>query len=559
MNKRISFSLFFAASLFLWGCASFSGSASGGVMMSREERLRIKVLIGEGKRFFEQEEYTLSREIFRSIVKDYPEHKTAQKYLQQIEIRLGDWIAGLERALQNQQWKEARLFITKIESLEPDHPQLSAFKLALAEKERLDVELKKKNVKKYLEEARKLADENEIIEAIRLLRRVLFFEPGHQNATELLRTLEVKLKRKMEDDFESLLYTNVKEPINQGIEKYLSSEFQETINLLEVIQRSFPNLTLEDVVKKATRHLLDREEAEKLYRSAQKSIKKDRNSEALPELDQAMGLDSERLDIYQLWVETKGRVGQTNLSSEIQAANRLIQQGQWVAALEKLQSILLRYPFEKNVIDRVKDVVSDQMKLSREILDKERFKKEQADLYMTMEKFQEAIREYCKLIYHEPTNQKAVAQIRNIYIKIEQKEKMRKVHEGEEKARRKQQEEQIKKLLSDAEALFDKGAYDKAKELVMEVLDIDSGNEKALALMQKIRDRTTVRELTPEERKVVEALYQKGLVYYAEKRYEEAVIQWRKVLQLDPEHKKAMLNIEITQRKIDELKGTDTE
>jgi len=381
MNKRISFSLFFAVSLFLWGCASFSGSASGGVMMSREERLRIKVLVGEGKRFFEQEEYTLSREIFRSIAKDYPEHKTAQKYLQQIEIRLGDWIAGLERALQNQQWKEARLFITKIESLEPDHPQLSAFKLALAEKERLDVELRKKNVKKYLEEARKLADANEIIEAIRLLRRVLFFEPGHQNATELLRTLEIKLKRKMEDDFESLLYTNVKEPINQGIEKYLNSEFQETITLLEVIQRSFPNLTLEDVVKKATRHLLDREEAEKLYRSAQKSIKKDRNSEALPELDQAMGLDPERLDIYQLWVETKGRVGQTNLSSEIQAANRFIQQGQWLAALEKLQSILLRYPFEKNVIELVKDVVSGQMKLSREVLDKERFKKEQADLY----------------------------------------------------------------------------------------------------------------------------------------------------------------------------------
>ncbi|HLD28924.1 MAG TPA: hypothetical protein VJC03_01180, partial [bacterium] len=370
---------------------------------------------------------TLAREIFRSIVRDYPEHRTAQKYLQQIEIKLGDWIAGLERALQNQQWKEARSLIDKIEVLEPEHPQLTAFKMALAEKERLAADLRKKNVKNYFEEATKLGEQNEIIEALRLLRRVLFFEPGHQKALELLRTLEVKLKRKMEDDFESLLYTNVKDPIHKGIEQYLNSEFQESLVVLENIQRSFPNLTLEGVVKKATQHLLNREEAGKLYRSAQKLIKKERNGEALSELEQAMEFDPEQLDIYQLWAETRNRVGQTKLSSEIQAANRLIQQGLWVSALEKLQVILVRYPFEKNVVELIKDVVSSQMKVSREVLEKEKFRKEQAELYITMGKFQEAIREYCRLIYHEPANQKAVVRLKDIYVRIEQEEKRRKV------------------------------------------------------------------------------------------------------------------------------------
>jgi tetratricopeptide (TPR) repeat protein len=51
--------------------------------------------------------------------------------------------------------------------------------------------------------------------------------------------------------------------------------------------------------------------------------------------------------------------------------------------------------------------------------------------------------------------------------------------------------------------------------------------------------------------KEVEIQYLRGIVSYTDGKYEEAIKSWKKVLELDPKHEKAIMNIDKAKRMIE--------
>ena len=62
-----------------------------------------------------------------------------------------------------------------------------------------------------------------------------------------------------------------------------------------------------------------------------------------------------------------------------------------------------------------------------------------------------------------------------------------------------------------------------------------------------MKEEETRIEVDPE---IIEGYYKQGIVYYSQGKYQEAIIEWKKVLALDPTHEKAQKNIKKAQEKL---------
>lgn len=88
--------------------------------------------------------------------------------------------------------------------------------------------------------------------------------------------------------------------------------------------------------------------------------------------------------------------------------------------------------------------------------------------------------------------------------------------------------------LREAQSLYIKKQYNKAIKLLDKVLNIDPKNNDASILKKEIKARR--KESTKSK---VEKHYTKGLQYFANKKYNEAIAEWKKCLKLNPKHKDA--------------------
>ena len=64
---------------------------------------------------------------------------------------------------------------------------------------------------------------------------------------------------------------------------------------------------------------------------------------------------------------------------------------------------------------------------------------------------------------------------------------------------------------------------------------------------EKVEEEEIEIKVDPE---IVEGYYKQGIVYYSQGKYQEAIIEWKKVLALDPTHEKAQKNIKNAQEKL---------
>ena len=62
-----------------------------------------------------------------------------------------------------------------------------------------------------------------------------------------------------------------------------------------------------------------------------------------------------------------------------------------------------------------------------------------------------------------------------------------------------------------------------------------------------MKEEETRIEVDPE---IIEGYYKQGIVYYSQGKYQEAIIEWKKVLALDATHHKAQKNIQKAQEKL---------
>ncbi len=102
---------------------------------------------------------------------------------------------------------------------------------------------------------------------------------------------------------------------------------------------------------------------------------------------------------------------------------------------------------------------------------------------------------------------------------------------------------QIKTLVEDGIARYERGEYSAAKDLFHQAQRLDPGNRTAAEYLAKIKSAltTTVRESDPI---TANEFYLKGIQAYTRKDYELAIYYWEQCLYYQPDHPKAGPNIE---------------
>lgn len=96
-------------------------------------------------------------------------------------------------------------------------------------------------------------------------------------------------------------------------------------------------------------------------------------------------------------------------------------------------------------------------------------------------------------------------------------------------------------LIEEGKSEFLTGHYLKAKEMFLQVLAEDSQNPIALDYYKRVQDRIDAK---------VEEHFNRGIKFYTEEKYKAAIEEWKKALELNPDHKGS---IEYTKRALDRL------
>lgn len=113
-------------------------------------------------------------------------------------------------------------------------------------------------------------------------------------------------------------------------------------------------------------------------------------------------------------------------------------------------------------------------------------------------------------------------------------------------------EESITPWLRAGIEAYKKGDMDAAIVSFKKVLNVDPGNREAREYLGKMDVQKTKASVAKE----VEKHYLKGIELYTDGKYREAMESWKKVLELDPKHEKALLNIEKAKRKMEGVMDT---
>lgn len=111
---------------------------------------------------------------------------------------------------------------------------------------------------------------------------------------------------------------------------------------------------------------------------------------------------------------------------------------------------------------------------------------------------------------------------------------------------RKKLDDSLSVSLKTGVAAYNRGEMDSAALEFRRVLNADSSNQTAkkyLSLIEKSRAKGSDKD--------IEKLYLRGIELYTEGRYVDAIKSWEKVLEREPRHEKAILNIEKAKRKLE--------
>jgi cytochrome c-type biogenesis protein CcmH/NrfG len=103
-------------------------------------------------------------------------------------------------------------------------------------------------------------------------------------------------------------------------------------------------------------------------------------------------------------------------------------------------------------------------------------------------------------------------------------------------------------LFDTAMKSFGDGQYAEAARQLGELLRLDPTHQEGRKLLMRTQRRMT--PLTDREKQQVRALYIEGMKFFTKNEYAEAVEQWRKILDIDPDNESVMKNIEEAEKRL---------
>ncbi len=105
----------------------------------------------------------------------------------------------------------------------------------------------------------------------------------------------------------------------------------------------------------------------------------------------------------------------------------------------------------------------------------------------------------------------------------------------------------VQKIIRTGITQFESGALNKAIATFKRALKLEPKNSQAAQHLKKSRD---------EKQRLIQLYLNQGIKYFTDDLLKEALIEWNKVLELDPSHKKALNYKKQTQDRLDALKST---
>ncbi|MFH1353233.1 MAG: PorV/PorQ family protein [bacterium] len=119
---------------------------------------------------------------------------------------------------------------------------------------------------------------------------------------------------------------------------------------------------------------------------------------------------------------------------------------------------------------------------------------------------------------------------------------------------RKKRESELAEQFEKAKKFFDSGKMIDAKTAFETVLSLDPENKKAPGYIEKINGA-----LEEARSQMADDLFTQGSAYYDKKMYEEAIKNWEKTLEINPQHKEAKRYLELARKKSEEDKAKKEE
>jgi len=423
---------------------------------------------------------------------------------------------------------------------------IESLKRSLEEEIRREKELKVKRkqygpiiARKYFDKAKKLYSEGYYMEALRLLNKALKIYPGLEEAKKLKSVYEGKfLFWKENFGKESAFFLQVKPFFLKGIDAYLKENWSLALQNFKKVEEAY----LTPVITKYVEFINKEKENEKKRNQAKIIIKEikmlydnGKLDEAYKKINEISVILWDNLELGELTERVKDAM---KVREYVKKGNSAKSMRDYLKAVEFYQRALsYNSKYMKNkIIDKIKSMA----KMRRNVT------KNKKIVFLWDE------------LYKDPYKSDFVDKVKEV-LKIEkEKKKERLVKKKEEEERRRKLEEQKRKqqkiveMLKNAKEYYSNEEYKKAYDLCKDILKLDPKNMEAKKIFKDAEREVKKREEIRRKAiaKAVEKYYKQGLVYYTQEKYKDAILEWKKVLELDPNNERALKNIKAAQMKL---------
>lgn len=405
------------------------------------------------------------------------------------------------------------------------------------------------------EEGLQLVQQENYLEAILVFNRCLKQNPDYQQAKVLLKEASTKLDKEIIlEGQDSMIFQGVKEYYIKGINQYKKHNFEGAIGEFnKVIKHTFHPKTRK-YLEQAKQHLTileNKKQANLYFQRAKSLIKEGQYTQAEENLKKSLFYYSDYLPAKKLLEQVSLKTHtEQKLKKHFITGEKNFKQGQYEKALIKFYYVLKLNPENKKALQMItrcglKIIKKDKAEKISPKKRKNYLKK--GKIYEKQGNYQQAIAHYATIIVHQPADMEVLKEIQRVYRKGQREEKEQK---NKKQILLQQKKEKISQYSKEAEEAYKAGRYNFAIEYWQKVLDLDAENEYAEEGMKKCSKKLERATGKGVNLKVVEEYYKQGLIYYNQGKYQEAIFEWKKVLELIPEHEKAKANIKAVEEKM---------
>ncbi|HUT97458.1 MAG TPA: PorV/PorQ family protein [bacterium] len=340
--------------------------------------------------------------------------------------------------------------------------------------------------------------------------------------------------------------------------------------------------TLQDYLNQIAE--LGRATSRAFYTEGQDALGQERYADAVSAFDKALIWDPSYTEAALAYYAAVGLVREFEINDRISQGKLYLENEDYVLALAEFSAALGIDPANTDALSLI---TSASNGLSRQLAEREakvaKLSQKAADLFAA-EDYRGAITAWSEVLVLDPTNSLALE-----YLSLSESNLAKQVKQEKRLARNLEEQGrynealdhwmkanelapddpelpvaisqcrdnlslQIKTLVEDGIARYDRGEYAAAKDLFHKAQRLDPGNRKAAEYLAKIEaaQTTTVRESDPI---TANEFYLKGVQAYTRKDYELAIYYWEQCLYYQPDHPKAGPNIERARQLLAALQG----